>query len=258
MKKVTAFLGTYSKKHTWSAAQRFTELLQSLGDVDCEIVPLGDYELETCRGCKLCFEKGEEFCPLKDDRDALIEKMALSDGVVFASPNYAFHVSACMKIFLDRLAFFLHRPFFFGKAFTSIVAQGVYGGRQITRYLDFFAEGLGFNTVRGSCLTALEPITERERRKNDEALAAQGDRFYKRLLQPGFPSPSLFRLMAFRFARTSMRLELDETNRDYAYYKDKGWFESAYYYPTRLGFLKNVSGYLLDNAATRMARRRTK
>ena len=91
--------------------QRFTELLQSLGDVDCEIVPIGDYELETCRGCKLCFEKGEEFCPLKDDRDALIEKMALSDGIVFASPNYAFHASACMKIFLDRLAFFLHRPF---------------------------------------------------------------------------------------------------------------------------------------------------
>jgi len=124
--------------------------------------------------------------------------------------------------------------------------------------LDFFAEGLGFNTVRGSCLTALEPLTERERRKNDEALAAQGDRFYKRLLQPGFPSPSLFRLMAFRFARTSMRLELDETSRDYAYYKDKGWFKSAYYYPTRLGFLKSVSGYLLDNAATRMARRRAK
>ncbi len=258
MKKVTAFLGTYSKKHTRSAVQRFTERLQSLGDVACEIVPLGDYRLETCRGCKLCFEKGEDFCPLKDDRDTLIEKMAFSDGVVFASPNYAYHVSACMKIFIDRLAFFLHRPFFFGKAFTSIVAQGIYGGRQITRYLDFFAEGLGFNTVRGSCLTALEPMTETERRENDKALAAQSDRFYKRLQQPAFPSPSLFRLMAFRFARTSMRLKLDETSQDYTYYKDKGWFESAYYYPTRLGFLKSVSGYLLDNAATWTVRRRAK
>jgi multimeric flavodoxin WrbA len=30
--------------------------------------------------------KGEEFCPLKDERDLLIEKMMSSDGVVFACP----------------------------------------------------------------------------------------------------------------------------------------------------------------------------
>jgi multimeric flavodoxin WrbA len=91
---------------------------------------------------------------LKDDRDVLIEKVMASDGVVFASPNYSFQVSAIMKTFLDRLGFAFHRPRFFGKTFTSIVAQGIYGGNKIVDYLDFVGFGLGFNTVKGSAYDA--------------------------------------------------------------------------------------------------------
>ena len=115
MKKVTAFIGTARKKQTYYAVQRFLSSLQSFGDVEYEIVALTDYRVETCRGCKTCFNKGEEFCPLKDDRDVLIGKMMTSDGVVFATPNYSYQVTAIMKTFLDRLGFVFHRPQFFGK-----------------------------------------------------------------------------------------------------------------------------------------------
>ena len=157
MKKVTAFVGSAHKKMTHSAVRQFLDDLQSLGDVESEIVTLSDYRLGTCRGCRLCFDRGEESCPLKDDRDVLIEKMMTSDGVVFASPNYSFQVSALMKIFLDRLGFAFHRPRFFGKTFTSIVTQGIYRGGKIVKYLDFVGIGLGFNTVKGTCFTALRP-----------------------------------------------------------------------------------------------------
>jgi multimeric flavodoxin WrbA len=145
VKKVTAFVGSPRKKHTHDAVCRFLEHLKALGDVECEIVALSDYRLEACRGCKLCFEKGEEACPLKDDRDALIAKMVASDGVVFASPNYSFNVSAIMKTFLDRLGFVFHRPRFHGKAFTGIVVQGIYGGAKIEKYLASAGGGLGFH-----------------------------------------------------------------------------------------------------------------
>jgi multimeric flavodoxin WrbA len=256
MKKVTAFVGSARKKSTHNAVRQFLENLRSLGDVEIEIVALSDYRLGTCRGCKLCFEKGEEFCPLKDDRDVLIEKIVASDGVVFASPNYSFQVSAIMKIFLDRLGFIFHRPRFFGKTYTSIVAQGIYGGEKIKRYLDFVGNGLGFNTVKGSCFTALEPMTDKEKQKIDRALARQSRRFYARLLKPAYPAPMLFKLMAFRMGRTSMGLELDERSFDYRYYKDKGWFESDYYYSVRLGALKKLAGSLFDSIATRMTRNR--
>ena len=256
MKRVTAFVGSARKKHTYNAVRQFLDNLQSLGDVEYEIVALSDYRLGTCRGCKLCFEKGEEFCPLKDDRDVLIEKIMASDGVVFASPNYSFQVSAIMKIFLDRLGFVFHRPRFFGKTFTSIVAQGIYGGDKIVKYLDFVGNGLGFNTVKGSCITALEPMTEKEKQKIDRALAEQSRRFHERLMKPAYPVPTLFKLMVFRMGRTSMGLMLDDSSRDYRYYKDKGWFESDYYYPTRLGALKKAAGSLFDSIATRIYKKK--
>ncbi|HEY3374171.1 MAG TPA: flavodoxin family protein [Candidatus Aquicultor sp.] len=256
MKKITAFVGSARKKHTYKAVREFLDRLEALGGVESEIVALSDYRIETCRGCRLCFEKGEEFCPLKDDRDVLIEKMMASDGVIFASPNYSFQVSATMKIFLDRLGFVFHRPRFHGKTFTSIVAQGIYGGHKIVKYLDFVGGGLGFNVVKGSCATAFEPMTEKEQQKRDKALAKQSKRFHKRLSKPANPVPGLFGLMAFRMGRTSIRLELDDNYRDYTYYSEQGWFESDYYYPTRLGVLKRSAGSLFDLIGARMSKAR--
>ena len=132
MKKVTVLVGSPHKGGaTFTAARQFLENLESFGDVHGEIVVLSDYDIGVCHGCKICFNRGEERCPLKDDRDVLIEKMMASDGVVFASPNYSFQVSAIMKIFLDRLGFLFHRPRFHGKTSTSIVVQGIYRGRKI-------------------------------------------------------------------------------------------------------------------------------
>jgi hypothetical protein len=70
--------------------------------------------------------------------------------------------------------------------------------------------------------------------------------------------PTFFKLMGFRMARTSIRLELDETNYDYRYFKDKGWFESDYFYPTRLGILKKAAGSLFDWIQARTTRNRKK
>ena len=258
LKKVTAFVGTASRKHTSSAVQEFMDMLKILGGIECEIVTLNDYRIEICRGCKLCFEKGEEFCPLKDDRDMLIEKMMASDGVVFASPNYSFQVSGMMKVFLDRLGFLFHRPRFHSKSFTGIVVQGVYGGRKIVKYLGFVGRGLGFDVVKGNCFTAFEPMTEKEQRKRDAALLKQSKRFHKALSRSVDHAPSLFMLMAFRMGRQSVRYTLDEGYLDYAYYSEKGWFESDYFYPTRLGVLNRSAGSLFDLIFSRIYKARAK
>jgi multimeric flavodoxin WrbA len=258
MKKVTAFVGSARKKHTYDAVVQFLSHLQSMGDIEYEIVRLSEYRLEFCKGCKVCFAQGEERCPLQDDRDLLLEKMMASDGIVFASPNYAFQLSASMKAFLDRLAFAMHRPRFFGKTFTSIVTQGVGRGGKIVDYLDFAAKCLGFNTVKGSCITALEPMTLSEQQKMDQVLAAQAQRYNASLQAPGHPVPSWLMLIGFRMGRTSVRLELDESSRDYRYYREQGWFESDYFYPTRLGPAKKVAGKLFDAMQARMTKARYK
>ncbi len=246
MKKVTVFVGSAHKHNTHKAVVQFMQNLQALGGVEYEIVTMSDYKLGLCRGCRLCFEKGSEFCPMKDDRDVLLAKIDVSDGVVFATPNYTWHVSGIMKAFLDRVGFICHRPRFFGKTFTSIVTQGFMGGGKIVDYFDFLANTLGFNPVKGVTLTTLDPRTEKAQRKIDKQLTDLSKRFHARLAQPQYPVPSLIMLAAFRAGRSSMIELLDDRSLDYRYYAEKGWLTSDYYYPVQLGLIRNAAGRLFD------------
>ena len=256
--KVTAFIGNAQKRHTYDATEQFLKKLQSFGNVECEMIQLSDYRLETCRGCRLCMDKGEELCPLKDDRDLLIEKIMNSDGVIFSSPNYSFQVSAWMKIFLDRIGFLFHRPQFFGRTFTSLVNEGIYGGKKILKYLNLVGFGLGFHVVKGAAILTIVPVTEEMQRKNDMIIDNLSKRFYLQLIKDKYPSPSLLKLFFFRMARSSMGVMLNENNRDYVFYMKNGWFESDYYYPVKLNPVKAWVGKWFDRRVSYVARTKNK
>ncbi len=246
-KKVLVLNGSPHKGGaTYNASRMFLDRLESYGDVEGEIVTLSDYRLGVCRGCKVCFDYGEERCPLKDDRDVLIGKMAAADAVVFASPNYSWDVPGAMKVFLDRLGFAFHRPRFHGKLASSIVVQGMFRGGKIRDYLEFVAGGLGFRVVKGSVMRTLEPMSEAALLKMDKALTDQSKRFHEGLLKPAFPAPSLLQLVMFRASRTGVRNSAPKDKRDYAYFGEQGWFESAFYYPVHLGAFKRAVGRFAD------------
>ena len=248
MKKVTAFVGSARKKNTYKAALQFMNKLQALGEVEAEIVVLSNYKLGICRGCQLCVNKGETFCPLKDDRDVLFDKITTSDGVIFATPNYSWNMSGIMKVFLDRFGFAIHRPRYFGKAFTSIVTQAMGRGDKIVEYFDYTALTLGFNILKGMTITGFDPKTEKQQQKIDRDLAKHSQRFYNLLAKPAYPPPTWFQLLGFRMSRT-MIMQTNPEWIDHQYFADKGWFESDYYYPTRLGVLKRAAGGLAESMA---------
>lgn len=245
MKRVTAFIGSARKKATYYAVQQFENNLKRYGEIDFAYVYLSDYNLNFCLGCCQCFDKGEAFCPLKDDRDVLLKKMELSDGVIFASPSYAYQISARMKNFLDRFAFIFHRPRFFGKTFTAIVTQGIPVGDNIRKYLEDSGANLGFEVTSGCCIWTLDPMSESQRNKLEQKVKKCSERFYQKLLSNTRPVPSFFRLMLFRTTRSGLQCS-DAKYYDYNYYKEKGWFKSDYYYETSLGPLKKLAGYLFD------------
>jgi len=251
--KVTALIGSARKKYTYDATVKLLEEMQNYGSVEYEILMLSDYNLKVCKGCKLCLDKGEELCPLKDDRDILINKISESDGLILVSPNYSFHVSGQMKIFLDRLGYIFHRPQFFGKAFSSIVAQGVYGGKDIIKYFNFIGKALGFNVVSGTCIRTLEPLSQELERKNDKKIMKLSKNFYSQLVKNELPKPSIFELMIFRMSRSTMKIKLDESFRDYNYYKEKGWFKSDFYYDVSLNPFKKILGIFFDFISGKMA-----
>ncbi|HWQ77904.1 MAG TPA: flavodoxin family protein [Anaerovoracaceae bacterium] len=246
MKKVTALIGSPRKQATYEAVLEFEKNLKSYGEMDFEIVFLKDYRIEYCRGCCNCFRKGEAHCPIQDDRDLLLEKMERSDGVIFATPNYSFQVSAPMKTLMDRLAFILHRPRFFGKTFTSVVTQGIIGGNAIEKYLGSVGKNYGFKVTKGCVLNSLEPVTDDTRRKNTLKIKKASQQFYREMMRSGIPVPSFFRLLIFRMARTSIKSMLNDNDYDFRHFKEKGWFESDYYYDTQIGPLKKITGNMFD------------
>ncbi|MDP4090618.1 MAG: flavodoxin family protein, partial [Bacillota bacterium] len=84
--------------------------------LEIERIQIGHSDIRTCLGCRACFDKGEEMCPLKDDLLAIRDKICQADGILAASPVYVEDVNGIMKNWIDRMAFNCHRPAFAGKA----------------------------------------------------------------------------------------------------------------------------------------------
>jgi len=108
---------------------------------ETELIALRGNEVRPCRACNSCHEKG--VCPQKDGFNALKEKALLADGLVLASPNYIFHVSAQLKAFLDRCCGLVHCLAFEGKFGASVVTSGGGDEKPIADYLNYFLATAG-------------------------------------------------------------------------------------------------------------------
>ena len=65
-----------------------------------EKVTLSDQTIEFCRGCLIC--QSTRRCVIRDDGDAIAQKMLTADVVAFATPIYYYGMSGQMKTMLDR------------------------------------------------------------------------------------------------------------------------------------------------------------
>jgi multimeric flavodoxin WrbA len=120
---ITAIMGSPHKGKGYGIVQNIESEMKRNGDIDFKYVFLSDIDFKLCKGCFSCFKNGEKTCPIKDEKDRLEEMILGSDGIILSSPGYVWNVSALMKNFLDRFAYSLHRPKFFGQK-TLLVANG--------------------------------------------------------------------------------------------------------------------------------------
>lgn len=101
-----------------------------------ETVDLPGGTVLPCKACDTCHQKG--FCPQKDDFENIKAKIMESDGVVLASPNYIFSVSAQLKAFMDRCCGVIHRMAFEGKYGASVVTSGGGDEAQVADFMNHF------------------------------------------------------------------------------------------------------------------------
>ncbi|MDN7023659.1 flavodoxin family protein [Methanoculleus sp. FWC-SCC1] len=256
--KVLVVMGSPRKGNTYRAAERIREAMQSSASpVVFEYLMLKDADLAQCLGCFLCFEKGEERCPHRDDAAAIEAKMHEADGVIFASPVYGMNVSGLMKVFIDRLSYIFHRPRFFDKHALLLVTTGALGEKDVLDYLNLVAGIWGFSVAARVGIVTSPVIAARQARKNEQKLEKAAQAFAGALARKARPSPGLRDVIVFHGQRGTFAELREHAPVDYAYWKDMGWLEPGrrYFVDVPINPVYDVIGRVVEWQARRQVRR---
>ena len=249
--KVLAIIGSpKGKGNTYDVVRQVEEKMKGSGDIEFEYLFLRDVNLQPCRGCYICFDQGEDRCPLKDDRALIEEKMRGADGLIFASPTYVMNVSGLMKNFIDRFAYVCHRPRFFKPTLIVSTTGGV--AVQVTLLLlQFTAESWGCDIAGRLGVTVdpyLEKLPEAERAGRAAALEKKAAAAAGRLdaaLRSKRAAPGTIKVAGFMLRKQAFGSD-SGARLDHGYWEKNGWIQpdTHYFYDARIGPVKKLAAQL--------------
>jgi multimeric flavodoxin WrbA len=231
--KILAIIGSPKGKGSgYKIVRMIEDRMKAMGDVEFSYLFLKDANLNLCTGCYTCMAKGEDKCPLKDDRAAIEQMLLATDGVILSSPMYVLNVSWLVKNFIDRFAYANHRPRFHRQKVLTVVNMG---GDSPKAALSFLRNALGGSRIvhELGIATPPWPQTERAIAMKERAIDVAARKFYRACLDTTPPAPTLLSLIFF-FIRKKVYLECRQyLPADYAFYNGK-----AYYYDTTINPIK--------------------
>ena len=217
------------KQSLWRIAESKGEALH------IETLHLAHQDIRACYGCRACFDKGEERCPLKDDMLMIKSKMAASDGLIIASPVYVNDVSGVVKNWIDRLAHVCHRPEFPDKCAYLITTVGDGPTNHALKTLRMALSCWGFHIVgqtgfKMGTLMNSEQVRARFAEDADEIAYT----LFEAIRNRAYENPAFVSLMTFKIQQQVwQRARADSL--DLAYWKGRGWTdaERKFYIPQR-------------------------
>lgn len=221
--KILAIISSPRRKNTYNAIKTIEGIHKQNYDCEYEYLFLNKVDLQNCRGCHLCLTKGEEFCPLKDDHDIIIDKIESSDGVILASPNHTMNVNWRMKNFIDRYSYLMHRPRFFNQRFMTLITSGSYRGiKQATNALALIASG---GKVISKIGVMNSPgMNEKKREKQSKKLQKEAIKFVNIMNKPFNYKPPFGDLVWFSAFKALYKTETEESSADHKFYSTKKFF----------------------------------
>jgi multimeric flavodoxin WrbA len=209
--------------------------------LEIETIYLGQQNLQFCRGCRTCYDRGEAFCPAKDGLLPIKEKMLVSDGILMASPVYVDDVSGITKNFIDRLCHVCHRPQFSGKVAYLVATSG---STRMGKTLDTMKLALrtwGFH-IAGQSGFKMGALMKREdtRAAFDAQAAHAASTLFRAIEQEWWQKPTFFSLMIFKIQQMSWKSKGRPGTLDYQYWNQHGWFDTTktFYIPHRASSVK--------------------
>lgn len=212
---------------------------------------LGHQDIRNCRGCRACFDRGEQSCPLKDDLHLLWEQLREADGIVLGSPVYVEDINGVMKNWIDRMAFNSHRPGLAGKAAYVYTTSGAGSSNHAIRTMQTALSTWGVYIAGSDRFRAggLSKIDELKAR-HGKIIRKAAERLFDAIHDKRPLKPSFYLLVAFSVQQISWRREEDKASVDYRYWAGNGWLDKGcrYYFPDRANPLKVLASRLIGKA----------
>jgi multimeric flavodoxin WrbA len=215
--KILAIGGSPHKGNTYSVLNSIKE---NYPELDYKLLMLNEVNLEQCRGCYTCVLRGEEHCPLKDERDMIIKEILDADGIVLASPVYVNHATALMKNFMERLGYEAHRPRFYDKYAMVIAVCGMFGAKETNEYMNAIFTSFGFNVV-SSLELQIATKSEKEKKYNHKQTMNAFDTFITKIKKGQRNIITMGQMVRFNLFKLISGYNKERFEADYQYYKDK-------------------------------------
>lgn len=220
---------------------------------EIQTIGLADARLSYCHGCRVCFDRGETFCPYWDEIAPIKAAMQAADVWILASPVYVDDINGLMKTFLDRMAHVNHRPEFVGKYAYLLTTSGTGSSGHAAHTMT--------NTLRtwGTCIigqhdfvTGALSSQEELNSRYEKAVAGIANRIISAFRKNNAFSPSIVSLIFFKVQQTLWNRKVEDSI-DYHYWESKGWLSPTitYYIPHKANPLTVFFGRLAGSVIAR-------
>ncbi|MBN1919988.1 MAG: flavodoxin family protein [Anaerolineae bacterium] len=226
--KILACIGSYRKKgNTARVVQMIGTRMQTLAaqhttPLEFEMLFLSDMDIRPCRGCRACFDRGEDACPLKDDIPLIRAKMDAADGLLLASPVYVDDLSGLVKNWMDRLAYLCHRPAMGGKCAYPLATVGGGATGHTLRTMNAALLTWGYHLVGQTGLKMGALASADELPRYQPAADKAADKLFNTIAQQKAQNPAFVSLLAFKVQQLAWQRE-PPGSYDQAWWQAQGW-----------------------------------
>lgn len=227
--KITVVYGN-NKKETSTTYQIVKKVIQKLvqGDQVWEFFMPDDMP-HFCRGCCTCMSVSEEKCPEFQMIKPITQAMEESELLIFASPVYAFHVSAQLKALLDHLsyAWMSHRPhsgMFSKQALIVTTAAGAgtkHTIKDIQDSLDYWGVAKVYHFKKAVAAGKYSEVNDKMR----EEIEQQVNRLVRKIEQGSRRVKPRLKVKALFYFMRMMNKTWAPNPVDVSYWKEKGWLD---------------------------------
>ena len=208
--------GSPRRVNSWKLIERVKDDLNDLEEsIGFDEIDLIKENIPFCTGCYSCFTNGEETCPHASIIQPIVDKMVNTDGIIISCPVYALNTTALLKNFIDHLAYFYHRPYFFEKKALIVVSTAGAGHKKVGNYIDETLRNMGYNERFKLCFVTSYDKSGYLPLKTKQKIDDKTNKFYQSIKSKQLKSPGLKAMFYYNLWRSMAKAGSIPKDREY-------------------------------------------